>query len=823
MAGGSKRSAIPKGLSYILLPLTALWTVGNLYLVLADRYGGAPADGYEQPQYGEEDTLQNPYSQSNLKNDDSDDGDAHPNPMMNQQQGFRAPEEQQQVAPPDDVQQPSFRGPAQEAAPPAFNQQQNFMQETAPQYNQQQGFRAEPAPTYNQQSNFRQPEQMQMVAQPQPQNMQMMPQQQNMQQARPRAGVTMPAQNIASNNAHVYDTWFQFADSDKDGRVTGKDAVTFFERCYLPKELLAKVWDMANSNRKGYLDRPAFHKAMDLIALAQQGQEMNMENYRAAMSAGGLPLPSLEGFEEDSGMPELGTQMAAVNINTSTYAPTPGQFTSADSVTAAGKKNWAQFTSADSVTAAGKKNWAQVGCKPKPFDGKALLPSKVGRKPKPLDGKAPLPAMVGRKPKPFDGKAPLPAKVCTSIIDGLKSIYFQKVKPLEEAFKFSHFFSPFMNESDFDAKPSILLMGQYSTGKTTLIKYLLGQEYPGCNIGPEPTTDRFTVVYHGGEERRVPGNTLAVQPDLPYQGLAGFGSGFLTRFEGSQCPAPLLEEITIVDTPGVLSGEKQKIERHYNFVEISEWFAARCDLIFLLFDPHKLDISDEFKSVITSLRGHDDKVRIILNKADQLDQKQLMRVYGALMWSLGKVFKSPEVCRVYVGSFNSEAPISTEKNPAGKEFFESEERELLQSLYDCPQRSADRKVNEFVKRVRACKIHMLLMGHMRKQMPSMWGKDKVQKKMLEDLPQTFQQMPSMWGKDKVQEKMLDDLSQTLQLVQREHHLPIGDFPDMNRFREILTAFDLSVFPKMTPAMVQQMDAVLTVDIPKLVKQFDNPY
>ena len=40
-----------------------------------------------------------------------------------------------------------------------------------------------------------------------------------------------------------------------------------------------------------------------------------------------------------------------------------------------------------------------------------------------------------------------------------------QVKPIEEAFKFSHFFSPFLTESDFDAKPSILLLGQYSTGK----------------------------------------------------------------------------------------------------------------------------------------------------------------------------------------------------------------------------------------------------------------------------------------------------------------------------------------------------------------------
>ena len=96
--------------------------------------------------------------------------------------------------------------------------------------------------------------------------------------------------------------------------------------------------------------------------------------------------------------------------------------------------------------------------------------------------------------------------------------------------------------------------------------------------------------------------------------------------------------------------------------------------------------------MISTLRGHDDKIRVVLNKADQVSQQQLMRVYGALMWSLGKVFRSPEVCRVYIGSFNAGRVINEEKNPHGKELFEKEQEDLLNDLYDIPKRSCDRKV-----------------------------------------------------------------------------------------------------------------------------------
>ncbi|GLC45016.1 hypothetical protein PLESTM_001675900 [Pleodorina starrii] len=588
---------------------------------------------------------------------------------------------------------------------------------------------------------------------------------------------------MASTNAVHYDRWFQSADSDRDGRVTGGDAVAFFGRSGLPREVLATVWDLANDRRLGYLDRMAFHKAMDLISLAQSGQPVSKDGYLAQIDAGGFRLPTMEGLSDAEGKP----------IDA---APPPPTYGTSPSMVGGGGAGGAGGAAGPSGGAAAAGPGAAHYSAPPPPDsfstgrhgggGGGFFGGGGG-------------GGGGGKRSGRDGKKPVPMKVCTSVIDGLKQIYFTKVRPLEEQFKFGHFFSPLLNESDFEAKPSVLLLGQYSTGKTTFIKYLLGRDYPGTHIGPEPTTDRFVVVFHGAEERRIPGNTLAVQPDKPYQGLASFGTGFLSRFEGSQCPARLLEEISLVDTPGVLSGEKQRIERAYNFVEICEWFAARCDLIFLLFDPYKLDISDEFKSVINCLRGHDDKVRVILNKADQVDQQQLMRVYGALMWSLGKVFRSPEVCKVYVGSFNSEAPINERINPYGKPLFEAEQKQLLADLYEIPQRSTDRKINEFVKRVRAAKIHILLIGHLRKQMPSMFGKEKAQRKLLEDIISNFEE------------------------VQREYHLPRGDFPDPGRFRDILGGFDLLNFPKVTKSMIQAMEDVLSIHIPNLVKQFDNPF
>ena len=283
--------------------------------------------------------------------------------------------------------------------------------------------------------------------------------------------------------------------------------------------------------------------------------------------------------------------------------------------------------------------------------------------------------------------------VYSSITAGLKDLYKTCIQPTEEKYLFHKFFHPVLADADLDSVPMVLLMGQYSTGKTSFIKHILGRGFPGIHIGPEPTTDKFVAVMHGQDDRTIPGNALVMKADQPFKSLSKFGSGFLNRLEGSQLQSKLLEKLTLIDTPGVLAGAKQETNRNYDFTKVMEWFANHCDRILVLFDAHKLDISDEFKRCLLALRGNDDKIRVILNKADAVTTPQLMRVYGAMMWSLGKVINTPEVCRVYVGSFWSR-PL---KNAGLRKLFEADMERLIGDVKSVPRDGVMRKLNDLAK------------------------------------------------------------------------------------------------------------------------------
>ncbi|KAG2221263.1 hypothetical protein INT45_012384 [Circinella minor] len=379
------------------------------------------------------------------------------------------------------------------------------------------------------------------------------------------------------------------------------------------------------------------------------------------------------------------------------------------------------------------------------------------------------------------------------VIEGVKKIYKSKIRPLEVTYNFEGFHSAPLTDSDIEAKPIVLLIGQYSTGKTTFIRYLLDKRYPGEHIGVEPTTDKFVAVMHGGEDRVIPGNAAAVNQDLPFRGLNRFGQAFLSRFQVSQTPSPVLENMTIIDTPGILAGDKQRIERGYDFTQVMEWYAQRSDLILLLFDSHKLDISNEFKMAIHSLRGQEEKVRVILNKSDMVSQQQLMRVYGAMMWSLGKVVQTPEVMRVYLSSFWTEKPPNCFEDC--RELIEAESKDLLRDLKELRRNAAIRKINEIVKRARLARVHALIIGHLKKEMPSMFGKKKKRVALLNNLDQEFLK------------------------IQQRYHLPAGDFPNPEKFKKALELYDIDKFKTIQESLLHKVDDALAVDLPKLMSMF----
>ncbi|XP_075700912.1 EH domain-containing protein 4 [Rhinoderma darwinii] len=386
------------------------------------------------------------------------------------------------------------------------------------------------------------------------------------------------------------------------------------------------------------------------------------------------------------------------------------------------------------------------------------------------------------------GSGRSPQDVLQTVTGGLQSLYTGKLLPLEEHYRFHEFHSPALEEADFKNLPMVLLVGQYSTGKTTFIRYLLEQDFPGMRIGPEPTTDSFIAVMYGEQEGSIPGNALVVDPKKPFRKLNSFGNAFLNRFMCSQLPNQVLKSISIIDSPGILSGEKQRISRGYDFCQVLQWFAERVDRIILLFDAHKLDISDEFSEAIKAFRGQDDKIRVVLNKADQVDTQQLMRVYGALMWSLGKVINTPEVVRVYIGSFWAK-PLQNTEN---RKLFEMEAQDLFRDIQSLPKNAALRKLNDLIKRARLAKVHAYIISHLKREMPAMFGKDAKKKELISKLPEIFLQ------------------------IQREYQISPGDFPEVKKMQQQLEMYDFSKFHALKPKLIEGVDNMLANKIAPLM-------
>lgn len=65
--------------------------------------------------------------------------------------------------------------------------------------------------------------------------------------------------------------------------------------------------------------------------------------------------------------------------------------------------------------------------------------------------------------------------------------------------------------------------------------------------------------------------------------------------------------MNIVEIPGILEIRKQ-VERMFPFNDACQWFIDRADIIFLVYDPSKLDVGPETEAILDQLKGREYQV-----------------------------------------------------------------------------------------------------------------------------------------------------------------------------------------------------------------------
>uniref|UniRef100_A0A3Q4H3D7 Epidermal growth factor receptor substrate 15-like 1-like n=1 Tax=Neolamprologus brichardi TaxID=32507 RepID=A0A3Q4H3D7_NEOBR len=89
---------------------------------------------------------------------------------------------------------------------------------------------------------------------------------------------------LSSGNP-VYENYYRLLDPGNTGKISAGDAAQFLKKSGLSDNTLGKIWDLADSERKGYLDKRGFFIALRLVASAQGGNDISLHNLNQNLAA----------------------------------------------------------------------------------------------------------------------------------------------------------------------------------------------------------------------------------------------------------------------------------------------------------------------------------------------------------------------------------------------------------------------------------------------------------------------------------------------------------------------------------------------------------
>jgi hypothetical protein len=143
----------------------------------------------------------------------------------------------------------------------------------------------------------------------------------------------------------------------------------------------------------------------------------------------------------------------------------------------------------------------------------------------------------------------------------------------------------------------------------------------------------------------------------------------------------------MIDSPG---GNKDLMDRGYDFQGVIRWFAQRADIVCMFFDPDKPGTTGETMSVLlNSLSGMDHKLLIVLNKADQFEKiHDFARAYGSLCWNLSKVIPRKDLPPIFTMSLPDTGSQMTSLSPSLSD-LEHTRDDVVDQVLQAPKRRMD--------------------------------------------------------------------------------------------------------------------------------------
>ena len=250
-------------------------------------------------------------------------------------------------------------------------------------------------------------------------------------------------------------------------------------------------------------------------------------------------------------------------------------------------------------------------------------------------------------------------------------------------------------ETTIKWRPQVLLLGNYSSGKSTLINDFLGARIQ--KTGQAPTDDSFTIItYDASASPQEPvrvteerdGKFLLNDPEYPFESLKKHGQRFASHFKLKKVNSPFLKNLAIIDTPGMLDSITER-DRGYNYQEVIGDLAQIADLVLVLFDPHK---AGTVREAHTSLRDtlpartFEDRVLFVLNRIDECASMiDLLRVYGTLCWNLSQITGRKDIPMIHLTYSPQDAADPSMPSPASYlQHLENQREELKNAVLQAP-------------------------------------------------------------------------------------------------------------------------------------------